>query len=785
MIRIDPVTSAHPVRPLAVTVALAMAVPGSGLAETMFQVPLYRDADMSRYSENNVELGVGYNSEDSFKFGEYTGLDDKGAFLIGNGNVRNRFGSDGRGFVNAYGFNLGLPSRSLGAEVGNQGQYWLNGSYEEIPRYQFEDTRFIHDGLGGTRLTLPPGFTGLPGQPPTAASAATINRFLRSYEIKQERDIYRLGGGLNLGPNWDVSVNYRQDDRDGAKLIGAVMGNTGGNPRAAILPYQLNDSTKQVEAVARYATRQAQLNLSYWYSKYDNDADSLTWQNPYNTIAGWVGNSGFPTGFGRLGLAPSNSFHQVQATGAWNFTPSTRLTGTLGYSRMDQDEAFLPYTINTAAQTPGTTLSVPNALPRSSLDGSIRNTLFDLSFFTRPIAKTTLRANYHYNKHDNRTPSDVYAYVGGDTTNQDPVVSQSVNSTRIRRNLPPGTTENKFKIDGDYEIFRRTLLRGWYEYKRTDYEESAVELRAKTDNNQIGAELRRVMSEYFTGAIRYARDERRGSDFSVSRPYIGSYTAAVVAATPFPDNVPTLRQYFVSDYDKNLVRAIGTFVPMERVSIDLRADWYDIEHKGPDCGGSGDQVVPGAVFPAECLGRTDATGQSYTLDASYTPIDGVSTFAFYTYSQYETDQLSRSHNGTNAQTTSTARDWGANLKYTDNTFGVGMRFQPENKRYDTGITYIYNDGTGRTSLSAGSALAAPLPVPDSKAKLHTLQLFAKYQYSKNIALRFNYWYERMRSDDWAFDNATPTSSNNVILTGQQSPNYDAHVFGVSVAYVNW
>ena len=51
--------------------------------------------------------------------------------------------------------------------------------------------------------------------------------------------------------------------------------------------------------------------------------------------------------------------------------------------------------------------------------------------------------------------------------------------------------------------------------------------------------------------------------------------------------------------------------------------------------------------------------------------------------------------------------------------------------------------------------------------------------------RFNYWYERLRSSDWAFDNATPTSSNNVILTGHQSSHYDNHVFGVSLVYTNW
>jgi hypothetical protein len=68
---------------------------------------------------------------------------------------------------------------------------------------------------------------------------------------------------------------------------------------------------------------------------------------------------------------------------------------------------------------------------------------------------------------------------------------------------------------------------------------------------------------------------------------------------------------------------------------------------------------------------------------------------------------------------------------------------------------------------------------------HSLQLFGRWQYSRNLLFRANYWYQRYRSTDWAFDNATPWSSNNVLLTGQPNASYTAHVFGISVAYTNW
>lgn len=769
-----------PLAPLAAAIAAIAA--GSAFAEPFLSVPLTRGADMTRYDENNVEVGVGYSTADSFKFGEYTGLRNSEAFAIGNANLRLRPGDDGT-YLNAYGWNLGLPSREAGGEYGRQGGWGLFASWQEIHRYQFDDTQFIHDGLGSDRLTLPAGFPGINGQPPT--QAIPITPFLRGYDIDQGRDILRVGGKASLGAGFEVSISFRQDQRDGTKLVGAVMGNSGGNPRSVTVPMPLDDRTQQIEASLHWSSAVAQANLSYWYSKYDNEIGSLTWQNPYNLISGWVGNSGFPTGYGRLGAMPSNDFHQFQLNGGWNLTPTTRVTGLVSYGIAKQNDAFLPYTINTASQTPGTTLTVPNALPRDSLDGEIQTTTVDLAVFSRPIAKLSVKARYRFDEHKNKTPSDVYAYVGGDTTNQDPVVNDSINSTRIRRNLPPGTRENRFKLDADYPLGRGTILRGWYQYRKIEYEEASEELRADTNDNEFGAELRKVMGDGLTGALRYVYDRRRGSDYDNSRPYAASFTSAVVTANPVPDNIPTLRHYFVSDNDKNLVRAELAWSPLDEVTVTGRADWYRVESKGPDCGGTNDQVWLPNVFPAECLGRTEATGESFTLDGSWMPAEGWTSYAFYTYSRFSTDQASRQWNNTPAQGTSTTQDWFATLRYTDQTAGIGARYTPLSKQWDVGAQFLIGDGRGKTSLTAGSTLTAPGPVPDLRTKLDSFQLYGKYAMRKNVLLRFNYAYERFRSNDWALDNANATSSNNVLLTGRQAASYDANAFGVSIAYTGW
>jgi MtrB/PioB family decaheme-associated outer membrane protein len=781
------------------SVALALAGPGVVLAEPMFQVPLTRGADMSRYDSDYVEIGGGYQSNDSYKFGEFSGLVDEGGFVIGNFNARKRFGDDA-GYVNAWGYNLGQTSRQMGIEGGQQGKYWLNAGYDQLTRYQYDDTYFIHNGLGGSYLTLPGGFTGITAggnQPP--ANAAAINPYLTNFKIKQERDVLNLGGGFFAGTNWKFSANYREDDLNGNKLIGAVMGNTGGNPRAAILPYELDGKIQQFDVRASWLGKQGQFNLTYWYSKYDNSAESLTWQNPYGNAWGAACNPGaggcaFPTGYGRLGLMPSNDAWNLQATGAWNFTPTMRLTSTLAYGVMNQNEAFLPYTINGPAypggptQTAGTNLAVNTALPRGSLDGQIKNTLFDLTYTWRPMSKLSLKAQYHYNKRDNNTPQNWYSYIGGDTTNQVAIPPgtnpTTIADTHIRMNVPPGQVENRFKIDGDYQIFSRTLLRGWYQYTRINYEEASEELRSDTTNNQFGVELRRIMSETFTGAAKYVYDQRRGSYFSTFVPYAASYTNATTSANQL-DNIPTTRQFLVADYDKNLVQFTGSWSPLERTTFGMRADYYKMDFKGPNCGGQ--TAIVGATtftYPDQCLGRNSADGSSFTLDGSYSPADGWNTFAFYTYQKYGTQQNSRSFNNA-AASVLTDNNWGVNMDYSDNTFGLGVNFKPAGKQWDAGALYTYNNGTGTYSYIPGPNTAPIIPVPDTTYKSNQFQLFAKYQYSKNLLFRFNYWYQNARSSDWAYDGIAPASSNNALFTGQQSPNYHENVFGFSVAYTGW
>ncbi|MFH1871623.1 MAG: hypothetical protein ABIG36_13480 [Pseudomonadota bacterium] len=110
---------------LAVGAALAALAAAPALADPLLTIKLFRDsevmfrdADMSRWADNYVELGAGYNSNDSVRFGQFSGLTDKGAFPIAGFNWISRDQANDAQYWQIHGANLGLDSRKFKAEGG-------------------------------------------------------------------------------------------------------------------------------------------------------------------------------------------------------------------------------------------------------------------------------------------------------------------------------------------------------------------------------------------------------------------------------------------------------------------------------------------------------------------------------------------------------------------------------------------------------------------------------------------------------------------------------------------
>ena len=725
---------------------------------------LFRDADMARWADNYIELGIGWNSENSFRFGQFSGLTDNGAFPMIGFNWQSRDGADDAEYWRVYGATLGLDSRKLQAEGGVQGKWSLMASVDQLKRYETETAKFVHQGLGGSELTLPTGFAAL-GSPPAGAQ-----NWLTPFEVVQGRDIYRLGGQAILGEHWDFKLNLREDHRDGNRLVGLVFANS----RAAIVPYMIEDRTQQLEAVLSYATQQAQFQLNYSYSRYENQLDRFRVQNPY-TLANTA----------QYGLMPDNDYHQISATGAYNFSKDTRLTAQYVYGVARQNESFLPYTTDT--------MTGP-AMPRGSLDGRVDKTVLDIALTAKPVDRMNLKLAYQYRDNDNKTPIAQYVYAGRDTAQGtyagSPPVGTAVNTASVRSNAPMSTREHKYLADADYEIGDRTHLRATLEHRQTHY---TLSDRTETETNRFALELRRPVSEVFLGSVGYAYTQRRGSEYDKNVFFRSSYTdptyqdSASAAYTAHPSS----RSYMFADYDEDRVRASGNWTVSETVTLQGGFDHYEQRFQGPACGSIPNANVAlkfaGVALPDSCLGRQAARGVNVNVDLQWQPDENMTAFAFYNYGEFATRQAGREFGSVaQADGDNGTRDWYANVYNRDQTVGFGLKWQPE-EQWDFGGSYVFTHGQGKVHLSNGTSVATTRTLPDTWNKLHSLQLFAKWNYSKKLTWRFNYMYESLRQFDWAYDmaSANPVGTSSILLTGQGSPKYDNHVIGVSAAIHSW
>lgn len=761
---------------LAAAAVTALFGTAPALAEPLFQYTQMPKPDMSRWTDNYVEVGAGGVATDSasgkaFKFGEYTGLKDDDAFaIVGFNWIFNSRENDAIYFrTNAS--NLGLETRKLSVEGGEQGKWGVSFSADRLLRSEIDSARFMYDGLGSSNLTNP-----LP-RPTNATLAASFTNEAnyKPFDIEQGRDIYRLGLRGILSANWDFRVNYREDVRDGNRLTGLPFCNGCGTRSAAVIPYEINDKTQVVEATLGYQSPKVEGQLAYNYSRYENQLDRFRVDNIQSTTT-------VTHPVSQMSLMPDNEFHQINLTGAYNFTKDTRAKALLSYGVALQNETFLPY--NSAGA--GITTGAP--LPRQSLDGKMINTLADLSLMTKPTEKMNLKLAYQYRDVDNETPRNTYIYASRDAA-QPAVPLAAASAANQRQNAPVSTTEQRVTIDGDYAIAARTQLRALIEHTITDY---TLSDRTQTKTSKGALDLRRTFADEFIGNLGYAFTQRTGSAYDKNTYFRETYTGTFAStAAGTLTNHPSMRSFMYNDYDENRVRASGNWTATETISAGASIDAYGRQYKGDNCGKPVDPNVIAFLaadpLPDTCLGTRKAQGGNLNLDLQWQPDEELMAFTFITLSQTRTDIDGRGPWVKNAAAATnsldnTALNWSGRLVYDDQTFGLGTKWQATAK-WELGGQYAYSYGVGKTDVRLATVAGANMP--DLKSELHNVNLFAKWAYSSRLTFRFNYLYERLKTKDWSYDNLTPTSNAGLLLTGQTSPKYENHVLGASVAISTW
>jgi MtrB/PioB family decaheme-associated outer membrane protein len=652
-----------------------------------------------------VEAGAGYVSDDSKFYGSWNGLDDDGAYVVGGAQARYR-GEEG-GFGDAYGDRLGLNSRSMGAEGGKQGSYRLYIDYDELPHSTTEGARTPYRGVGGDQLTLPDNWVPAP----TTSGMTALPGALHSTDIHTNRDT--LTSGFSLWPhrNWKLSGEYRHYKRDGTQTMGAAIGPNFAAARSAVLPAPVDEVADQVDVSVSYLRQRWQVQVGYFGSFFDNQNNDLIWQNAF-------ADPDSPTGFGQLALAPDNEFHQVYGRIGYDLGEKTRASGYFAYGRMNQDQDLLPATINPD-------FSVP--LPEDSAKAEATVTDVKLELSSRPMPRLGLDAEYQFHDRDNTTDSQSFQYVIADAA-----LADTPSET-----LPYDFTQNLAKLSADYSFTPSTRLAGGVAYDR---HERNYQARHRTSEWKGWTELSVSPRDDLEVAVDLEYAERDGSNYGQ------------VEFRP-PQN-PLMRTYYLADRDRSKAGLFVTYMPHQKVTLGLGADYYDDDYDNSPIGLTSDREL------------------SYTADLSLMPHKDVLVHAFYT----RTDIRSKQANSM----AFAEPNWSARNDDTIDTVGFGVKWTGLIEKLDVGADYVYARSELATNMN--TEVVPNAPFPDLTTRLHSVSLYGDYALRQEMLLRLRYTYESFDSDNWAYDGVAPDTIPQVLSLGQDSPDYGVHVVALSLRY---
>ncbi len=475
--------------------------------------------------EVNLELGLGYVSNDSYKFGEYNGLPEKGAYL--SGNIEALYRDHEANYYNIQAENLGMDSSYFKLDGGKQGKYKLKLIIDQITKYSLDTSRSPYSG--GSTQTLPGGWVNAP----TTAGFTTLASDLRDVNFSTKRRHIALGGEYNASTHWTYGMEFRRQTKEGSLPTGFSFGFTG----AAILPKPIDYTTDEFELSAKYRYSDFNGKLAFIHSSFENEIDAFRWDNAYDSPAGATQ--------GQAGTAPDNTRQQILLTGNYLGVEDVQFNGLFSFAQMAQDEAFLPYTVN------GTL--TPPALPRSSLDGKVQVFNTNLSAHWRYSPEQQWHFIFEHHEQDNSTARSTYTYVTADNT---------VTGTP-RANAPYGFRQQKYKINTDYKFDKQIKLSGGGQFSTIDRDYQSVE---RTEEAILWGKLRHRIDNELQYSVRAEYSDRS----------IDNYTV-VTELTP-ADN-PLMRKYNMADRNGNKIEFNLSYMANENLFLNFSSDFgqYDYD----------------------------------------------------------------------------------------------------------------------------------------------------------------------------------------------------------------
>ena len=266
-----------------------------------------------------------------------------------------------------------------------------------------------------------------------------------------------------------------------------------------------------------------------------------------------------------------------------------------------------------------------------------------------------------------------------------------------------------------------------------------------------------------------------------------------------------MRRYDQADRDRNKLRSSVSWQATEKFELQGALDYSQDRYNH-------------SVY-----GLQKASTGALNLDANYAANDDFSVGVFASFEQMTTRQAGNTYTANSAATNVNGAtaidggcfatialrnasnkidpclDWTSTTKDKTTTFGASFNksrlmggklslqgsFAYSAGRTDidvTGGNYVNNPYAGIAANPTGTIAAYYIPatpLPTVKATSWDFRLTGTWQLKPDVAVRVGYGYQRLRSEDWAYEGSQDGALTQVIPTREQSPVYNIHTLGIA------
>ena len=653
----------------------------------------------------------------------------------------------------AWGSNVGWNDQAFGLELAKVGEHYLTFGWDETPHFYSKNARTTYTTSGSTLST--PTYP----YPPSATTQAFVDANSRTFDLKYRRDTASASYRWTPSPNWDVGIDYSHMHRHGEQPISVLSfslpaGRGGAGTRNTIeLPKPVDDTTQNGNFKGEYAGSTPwdtpfNIAFGYGFSIYNTDHNSLTYQNPWNTV-----NSAVYPLWNRYALFPDNKAQTFSVTAGVGLPFHSRYMGTFQYSIMTQDDTFLPSTINP--------LVAPATLTASSLGGDARTTLSNNVLHTQwsPTVKTTLRYRY-YRYHSNQDPitiTGLYANPDSNAGAEPALTAHPINYTKQNANADVvWRALNWLTVGGGYGWERWARDITYSDVSATNENTGKIFADAKFDWSMV-----RMSLQY--GARRY------------TSPYV------VVTAN---NNAG----YRVKEYaDRNRWKGMGSW------SIDLPMNL----NITPNGGFRYDDYLTNPFMGAGVseIGLVHDNSWNAGVDLSWSANHSL---AFYVSYNYESGYRQVYQNSQTPDLNMETRDRNHTV-----VFGSKITVIPDKLFLNTTYTYARSASEWTSECTEYGCRYTPLATfPVAHNTLQRLDATAKYLFDKDFTrnvgwmgqayLKLRVLWEKNSSDNWQTlseqlgwaVNSGDTTMARAVFLGTGNPNYNV-VLGIVSFGVKW